>query len=230
MAAHGGNPAREGHTRGVAQLHEDQHSTEATPPQPPASASEGAGKIADRPHNWTIGLSVLALVVSGISLYVSYQGVVLNKRLSGALVQVTGLDLSATAPNGVVPEINAIVSNVGKTVAEDLVVEVHSSDFWPPTTGASRDHNLYNRNDTFRTLGPGVSVLAQVFAYGLPKSQGEDPQRFYVFGILTYRDGLTGERRSSKWCYSSGVAADSKVAKATSCPMVPWLLEPVPKD
>src|SRR4051812_47820099 len=61
---------------------------EQQPPERKAST-----KFADHPHLWTITLSTIAIVVSGLSYFESHRTRVMNEQLNRPIVRATTIDV-----------------------------------------------------------------------------------------------------------------------------------------
>jgi hypothetical protein len=94
---------------------------------PPPTRKER--RIADHPHGWTITLSLIAIVVSGLSYYEAHRSLRLNQEVNRPLVRVTAIDAGLpalgdykTAGDRYPVTYTLHVRNSGKVYADSVVV------------------------------------------------------------------------------------------------------------
>ena len=164
-------------------------------------------KIADRPHYWTVFLSLLAVGVSFASFYQSKQAVRISREVSRAAVQVNSVRLTDTPERLSFLRVDLTLTNYGQVTARDVstTLEWDISDFDLPIKDATYKHQ------PFGNLAPKSSKTARLQANRRFTSAGMELQRdsgptrpthkLLVYGVVHYTDDVSGLRGSDPWCF-----------------------------
>ena len=192
----------------------------------------------ERPHNISIGFSIFAALLSGISLWQSCQTTALTKASSRATVEITQVratipDLHLNGKQNVLKlqkllgdnrfVVEGTVVNFGKVRATNIQMAVEGRDW-----GATQNGWFRHAAITIPDLAPGRSQLAYI---PLNFAQQPPPSFFRLYGLLEYTDEGTGNRYHESWCYQSKGKAQP-VAELVFCsealPQPPTLPLPPP--
>ena len=166
----------------------------------------------ERPHNISIGFSIFATLLSGISLWQSCQTTALTKASSRATVEIT--QVRATIPDlhlgpnskqnilqlqKLLTDNNFVVEgtvvNFGKVRATNIKMSVEGRDW-------RDERNTYFKRAslTIPDLAPAATQIAYI---PLNFAEQPPPSYFKLFGLLEYTDEATGTRYHESWCYQS---------------------------
>jgi hypothetical protein len=98
-------------------------------PPPPLASPPSAANVADRPHHVSIVLSVIAFLVSAVSIGISWKAYKLSEATSRAFLQPTSLNLAASWKWDQTPgatqlpiKIEMTVLNSGKLLATSFLI------------------------------------------------------------------------------------------------------------
>ena len=183
------------------------------------------GKVADRPHNVTVLLSIFALIISVGSAVVSVQSWLetrenrrLNALTSQAAMQVVAVKRaipgSGEMPEGVRPDANdpgqmkvfaLVLRNAGRSAARAITVDYTIYLSRPPLDARSKTmHRLF-------VPDLSISQEAEVNAYFFP--QRSDEVRIkeglgsgIIRGTVNFKDEITNLSRTEQFCYTISVA------------------------
>lgn len=184
-----------------------------------------ASKVADRPHNITVLLSIFALVISVGSAVVSVHSCLetreirrLNALTGQAAVQVVGVRRaipgSGEMPEGVRPDANdpgqmkmftLVLRNAGRSVARAITVDYSIYLSRPPLDSRSKTtHRLFVRDLS-------ISQEAEVNAYLFPERSDEVRIKgglgsVIIRGTVNFNNEITNLSRTEQFCYTISVA------------------------
>jgi hypothetical protein len=168
-------------------------------------------KIADRPHRWNVLLSLAAIAISTASLWEAHQARLINAQASQALLQVTAVTADR-GPNGfswddpsafLSLNVGITVTNLGKAMASE--VEVHCN---AEQVGRDIKYNGFERScfGKLQPLGPSRSyreLMSLILGPREFRSTEKSISGFVIYGVLHYRDNITGQNRDEQWCYEA---------------------------
>lgn len=171
--------------------------------------------VADRPHAVSLVLSSLALLLSLLSLGISWQGVRLSKASSRANVEIT--DITLDLPHYDLQQLNydvlklqrllndqtkgtilkGAVTNFGKTRATHVVVTAQVKGW-----GSNGITSMSISPVTLQLpdMAPGRTQSAYI---PLRVTADPAPEHIALFGTVTYTDEATGNANHEEWCYQS---------------------------
>lgn len=164
-------------------------------------------KIADRPHFWTITLSVVAIAVSLASFYQSRQAVRISREVSRAVVQVNSLHLADSPGNLSFLKVDLTLGNYGQMTARNVstTLEWDISDFDVPVQDAT------DVQPEFGDIAPKSTKTVRLQANRLFSGGygrlGRDPglerqtRKLLVYGVVHYTDEVTELQGSEPWCF-----------------------------
>jgi hypothetical protein len=182
-------------------------------------------KTADRPHRWTIGLSLLAATISIVSASFSWLSLNetrenrrLNEQTARAYLKPTSLVLDAslfTADNWPSKTLKGslTITNAGRLAAVDVNALLDTN---PP-----RKETLFDVA-SFEQLPPGsTNTVRIIMKMSRSKSMTDiSDTKEYVFGLtMRYLDGVTKESRSEDWtfCMSNEKAVSKGMVSLYPC-------------
>jgi hypothetical protein len=170
----------------------------------------------DRPHVVTIGFSLAAIVLSGISLWQSNQNLTLTKAISRAAVEVTQVRI-------ITPELHLdFKKNLSKSAflnfSRIMGANVPLLEWTFVNFGKSRATNIKVSSVEERSWGHGNLSVSYIQPFSVPSlSSGRtqsyqfklnyrgqpDPDYIRLTGALEYTDEVTGKHYHERWCYQS---------------------------
>jgi hypothetical protein len=176
-------------------------------------------RFADHPHWWTIILSVVAIVVSGLSFWESYRSRVLNEAVNRPLVRVTGI--TSTGPvlgnfksEGLRQEnsFSLNIHNSGKAFANDVKVNLKAqvddsrtgkgflqfSDFADSTTNSETIGDLAPEDDYQLTTWASILKDNPTVAFG---DHAVNMVSLYIKGNVSYTNPINGARYTEAFCF-----------------------------
>ena len=163
-------------------------------------------RIPDRPHLWTVILSLLAVAVSFVSFCQSKEAVRISREVSRAAVQVNTVRLTDNPERLSFLTLDLTLTNYGQVTARDIIttLEWDVSDFEVPVLNATY------AQPAFGNLAPKNSKTVRLQAnrrFSAGRGLGVGPgltsprSKLLVYGVAHYTDDVSGLRSSDPWCF-----------------------------
>jgi hypothetical protein len=177
-------------------------------------------KFADHPHLWTITLSSIAIVVSGLSYFESHRTRVMNEQLNRPIVRATAIDvgspvLGSTRPQGdkFQNSYTLHVRNSGKLFARAVLVSYKAQlqDIRAIAGGLrfSSDKDATIQTTQIGDLATDEDYEVIFWAFVMkdpPKVAFGDHQvsmiTLYVKGEVAFTDPLTNSQVKQTFCFN----------------------------
>ena len=184
-----------------------------------------SGKIADRPHLWTLLFSAVASALSVLSLVQSCRAVRMTEASSRAALQVTSVAFPRDPKEMPHLEIDLTLTNFGNATATN----VETSFEWEVTPIAvpisKPNYTQPQLADFARNSTRVVRLHANRIFSGGSGRTGEaglkDPKnQLLVHGFTTYTDELTRKRFRDNWCFEYDPRDATQVASRVMRPCV----------
>jgi hypothetical protein len=163
-------------------------------------------KIADRPHAWTIAISVFSLVVSIVSFLQARNAARISATTSRAVMQASALKLPSAPENMSFLVIDLTLTNYGQARARKVATsfEWDVSDFGVPM---ATPNYLHPEHADFPPKSSRVVRLQanRRFVGGAGLSGGSGlkgaKSKLIINGVTYYTDEATGMRDRDVWCF-----------------------------
>lgn len=157
-------------------------------------------KVADKPHYWTIGLSVAALLVSCLSWYESHKGRLISLSSNRAVLYVTDFYITDSPDDDDFVASNIVVKNLGRSPAQAIRTSFHYLGSYEGIK--EEDYKETEMDQLWFDLPPGIQKV-----YGFSASHAKAHMvsnrtvKIYFIGVLSYIDEASGNEYKQRWCF-----------------------------